>query len=204
MTRTATPTATRTRHRRHADGPAQAGLHRLTKPIVTGIVLALAMTAASVVGLGATFAASEPPVTAQGLPVPASLRQPIAAAALSCPTLTPARLAGQLMATSHFDTDATFANRGRGVAGLSDAEWKKWAPAPQAARTDAASTVLALAHEMCDLVGAVRAAKVPGDLWHNALAAFFSGTPAVVKAKGIPSGAAAFVDQVDGYATWYA
>jgi len=44
------------------------------------------------------------------------LRQPVAVATLSCPTLTSGRLAGQLMAASRFDPNATSMNGGSGVA----------------------------------------------------------------------------------------
>src|SRR5262249_33417916 len=75
----------------------------------------------------------------------------IVSAARSCPMLTPARLAGQLMAESGLDNDATHTESGgHGVAGLDDDDWKKWSPWPKAERRDGAANILALAHQMCD------------------------------------------------------
>lgn len=141
-----------------------------------------------------------------GLPVPAADVAVIDSAVNSCPALTASRLAGQLMANSAFKPGAasTALPGGAGIAGLSDAAWQKWAPGPQASRGNDADNIVALAHEMCDLVGQVRAAQVPGDAWQAALAAFHSGMPAVVAAKGVPADARAYVEDVNRYTAWYA
>ena len=61
----------------------------------------------------------------------------IVAAARSCPMLTPARIAGQLMAESGLDNRAQkTASGGRGIAGLDDDDWKAWKPWPDAQRSD--------------------------------------------------------------------
>ncbi|MGI5239302.1 hypothetical protein [Dactylosporangium sp. CA-139066] len=187
-----------------------AGEHNLGRylrpgmPLVTVSIVALLLVFALLAGLGVLATSTRNPEAYAGTPVPAALRQPIATAALSCPTLTPARLAGQLMAASRFDQNATSADGGTGVAGLTDAAWAKWAPDPHSVRADAASAVLALAHQMCDLVGAVRGTKVTGDPWRTALAAYRVGVDAVVQAHGVPPAATTYVDQVSGYADWYA
>ncbi|GAB3806203.1 hypothetical protein GCM10027605_33820 [Micromonospora zhanjiangensis] len=55
--------------------------------------------------------------------------------------LTPARVAGQLMAESGLDNKSSrTASGGRGIAGLRDADWKKWAPWPDAKRGTAPPT----------------------------------------------------------------
>ena len=144
--------------------------------------------------------------TQAGLPVPAADLAVIDSAVDSCPALTASRLAGQLMATSAYKPSATSTAvpGGAGIAGLSDVAWQKWAPGPQASRGNDADNIVALAHEMCDLVGQIRTAKVPGDAWQAALAAFHSGVPAVVAAKGVPADARKYVDAVNQYAAWYA
>ncbi|MFJ6197321.1 ricin-type beta-trefoil lectin domain protein [Micromonospora sp. NPDC092111] len=128
----------------------------------------------------------------------------IRAAARSCPTLTPARLAGQLMAESGLDgrTDRATSG-GRGIAGLDDKAWKAWAPWPGAERSDPAANILALAHQMCDLSGQVRLAKVTGDEWRLSLAAFHTGLDQVREARGVPSDAVGYVDRASGYAAYY-
>ncbi|QLQ36443.1 ricin-type beta-trefoil lectin domain protein [Micromonospora robiginosa] len=128
----------------------------------------------------------------------------IRAAARSCPTLTPARLAGQLMTESGLDGRVRkTTSGGRGFAGLDDAGWKSWAPWPDADRTDAAANILALAHQMCDLSGQLRLAGIPGDQWRLSLAAFHTGLDQVREAKGVPSGAVEYVDDVSRYAAYY-
>ncbi|WP_026267989.1 ricin-type beta-trefoil lectin domain protein [Micromonospora sp. CNB394] len=128
----------------------------------------------------------------------------IRAAARSCPTLNPARLAGQLMAESGLDGRVKeTTSGGRGFAGLNDDRWKSWAPWPGADRTDTAANILALAHQMCDLSGQLRLAGVPGDRWRLSLAAFHTGLDQVREAKGVPSAAVAYVDDVSRYAAYY-
>ncbi|MEU4339253.1 hypothetical protein AB0F59_32170 [Micromonospora lupini] len=128
----------------------------------------------------------------------------VAAAAHSCPTLTPARLAGQLMAASGFDANARSDNGGTGLAGLTDAEWKQWKPGAAVRRDDPTANINALAHLTCDLVGQVRQRGIGGDPWRLALAARHAGVEAVRAAKGVPRASAAYVERVAGYATWYA
>ncbi|MEH1028392.1 ricin-type beta-trefoil lectin domain protein [Micromonospora profundi] len=129
----------------------------------------------------------------------------IRSAARSCPALTPARLAGQLMAESGLDGRARkTASGGRGIAGLDDAAWEAWVPWPGARRSDSAANILALAHKMCDLSGQVRVTKIDGDPWRLSLAAFNAGIDEVRKAKGVPSSAVDYVDHASGYAAFYA
>ncbi|PTA47868.1 hypothetical protein C8054_03205 [Micromonospora sp. RP3T] len=128
----------------------------------------------------------------------------IRAAARSCPTLTPARLAGQLMTESGLDGRVgKTTSGGRGFAGLDDDRWKSWAPWPGADRTDTAANILALAHQMCDLSGQLRLAAVPGDPWRLSLAAFHTDLDRVREAKGVPSDAVTYVDDVSRYAAYY-
>jgi beta-glucanase (GH16 family) len=172
--------------------------------VIVGLVLCLVTPCAAVAGITvAALAAGTSPVL-MGLPVPAGQLQAIKNAATSCPELSPPRLAAQLMAASGFNPHATTADGGSGVAGLTAAQWRQWAPAPGAARTDVTASILALAHDDCDLAGQVRVAGLPGDLWRPALAAFHVGLPTVIAARGIPIDAAGYVTTVAAYAAWYA
>jgi hypothetical protein len=87
------------------------------------------------------------------VPVPANATQVIVDAGKPCPALSPPKLAGQLMEASRFVPDATTSAGGQGIAGLTDAVWKKWAPWPDASRTDSRASILGLAHYMCELIG---------------------------------------------------
>jgi len=138
-----------------------------------------------------------------GRPVPVAEARTIAAAALSCPALTPAKLAGQLMAGSGFDTAARNGG-GAGLAGLTDVTWQRWKPRVSAQRTDPDANITALAHLTCDLVGQMRQAGIGGDPWRLALGAYHSGIDAVRAAKGVPGPARQYVDTVAAYAAWYA
>ncbi|MGI5182442.1 hypothetical protein ACQEVZ_39845 [Dactylosporangium sp. CA-152071] len=111
-------------------------------------------------------------------------------AASSCPALTPARLAAQLVAD-------------RGA--VSVEVWNRWAPWPAANRADPNAGVQALAHHMCQLIGELRVAGVSGDLWPGALAAHRVGSGQVRLTNGVPAGSATeYVDTVGRYAQWYA
>lgn len=169
--------------------------------VAVSLLLALVCTLAGLLGYDMAVAGSA------GLPgktLDDVTAQTISLAALSCPALSGPRLAGQLMANSGFDPGARTADGGSGVAALSPIAFKSWAPWPQASAEDSTASIYALAHYMCDLSGQVRLAKATGDPWKVALAAYHSGLPAVSKAAGIPNGAKSYVDEVDGYATWYA
>ncbi len=128
-------------------------------------------------------------------------------AAGSCPALTPARLAGQVMVASQFGSqpvEAISELGAQGTAGLTPQTWQKWAPWPDASPTDREASIVALAHDMCQLVGQLRVIKVEGDPWQLALAAHRIGLQEVVGEGAVPAGAREYVDTVERYAAWYA
>jgi Ricin-type beta-trefoil lectin domain len=172
---------------------------RVTTIALCGLVAA-SVGATTLVGVDIILADN----AVAGRPVDARTAQTITLAALSCPSLNGPRLAGQLMANSGLDPTATTADGGSGIAGLSPAVFNKWAPWPNATPTDPVADVYALAHYMCDLIGQARAAGIPGDQWENALASHRQGIADVRKAGGVPSAAREYVDNVSGYAAWYA
>ncbi|WBB97211.1 MULTISPECIES: RICIN domain-containing protein [unclassified Solwaraspora] len=159
-------------------------------------------------------------LTASLAPSPADAREPLPGtpitdadvrllteAAASCPTLTPARLAGQVMAASRFSAtpvEAVQAVGGQGTAGLVPTVWQKWAPWDGARPADRPASITALAHHMCQLVGQLRVLELDGDKWLLALAAHRLGVEPVVEAGDVPVGAAEYVDTVERYAIWYA
>ncbi|MDR7278887.1 lectin-like domain-containing protein [Catenuloplanes atrovinosus] len=171
----------------------------------TGIVLtglAIVTMTAATVSWGVAIAANNEDLT--GGTVDDHQLAAILDAAHSCPMLSSHRIAGQLMAESGLNESATATESGgTGLAGLDDADWKQWAPWPDAARTDTQATVLAMAHKMCALSGELRLAGVTGDSWRLSLAAYRSGTEAVVAAKDVPEAATDYVDRATGYASYY-
>ncbi|MDG4763220.1 ricin-type beta-trefoil lectin domain protein [Solwaraspora sp. WMMD406] len=139
-----------------------------------------------------------------GRPVADDQLSTIMYASRACPMLTPARLAGQLMAESGLDPSATrTTSGGQGIAGLDDKDWRDWAPWPDARRDDAAANIVALARQMCQLSGKLRAAEVPGDPWWLALAAFHTELGEVERSNGVPDGAITYVGSASGYAAYY-
>ncbi|WP_416903611.1 ricin-type beta-trefoil lectin domain protein [Micromonospora echinospora] len=174
--------------------------HRLTAGIAACLAVLCAVVAA--VGWGVASARDD---DLTGRTVSDELTATIVAAARSCPMLTPARLAGQLMAESGLDAqDRQTASGGRGIAGLDDEEWRKWAPWPDAERADGTANTVALAHLLCDLSGQLRLAEVDGDTWRLSVAAFHVGRTAVEKAHKVPAEAVEYVDRVSGFAAYYA
>ncbi|TDC38971.1 hypothetical protein E1211_05575 [Micromonospora sp. 15K316] len=178
---------------------------RLDTPVRRGVAAGAVFSLAAAAGVAAAsgFGAATAEDVHTGRPVPASQVQVISAAALACPALTPARLAGQVMAESGFDPAAR-TEGGAGVAGLSDRVWDEWKPGADARREDPEANIVALAHYMCDLAGRVRQTELDGDRWRLALAAYHSGLPAVRDAGRVPDAAEGYVGVVTGYASWYA
>lgn len=131
--------------------------------------------------------------------VDAALADDLTAAAKSCPSLSPAQLAGQVMAKTGFVPTAA-----GGIAGLTAAQWAIWAPTKDAAPSDPAASVLALAHLTCDLIGQIRVSGLIGNQWRLAVAAWQSSVEAVNDAGGVPPSVSAFVDRTSAYADFYA
>jgi hypothetical protein len=164
-------------------------------------VLVLACVVAGLVGYQEIAVGSE---AAAGTPVNASTAKTIQLAALSCPALTGPRLAGQIMANSGFAVDAGPSADAGGVSGLPAKVFASWEPWPKANAEDETASIYALAHYMCDLSGQIRKTAGDGDVWKLALAAYHSGAGAVSGAGGVPDDAEEYVDEVNGYAAWYA
>ncbi|MDP9793670.1 hypothetical protein J2S43_002182 [Catenuloplanes nepalensis] len=184
----------------------QALVEATHRPVIRralGIASVLALIGAGAVTGSIAGTATAGPVR-EGVPVPSAQVPMIAQAALACPSLTPARLAGQLMAESGFRQDATTERGGSGLAGLTDEVWEQWKPWVDAKRLDPEANVFALAHSMCDTVGRIRHEDVGGALWELALGAHRSGVETVLARAAVPDDSAAYVNEVASYAAWYA
>ena len=173
-------------------------ISRYVPRVAAAAVTLLVATAAAVLVAVVTGPASGER-SRRGTGVPASLVTPITTAALSCPILTPARIAAQLEVASELDPQAP-----RGVAALSDEVWATWRSSVSASRTDPEASVIALARHMCDLSGELRREGIGGGRWEFALAAYEVGLEPVRSAGGIPDSAVGYVELVSEYAEWYA
>nr|WP_240955443.1 ricin-type beta-trefoil lectin domain protein [Micromonospora sp. HNM0581] len=170
---------------------------------MAGVLAVLAVLAAVLATINWSVASAQND-TVVGDPVSEKQMTAIVAAARSCPMLDPAKIAGQLMAESNLNNNAQqTASGGKGIAGLDDEDWKAWKPWPDASRSDISASILALAHQMCDLSGQLRLVGVTGDTWRLSVAAFHSGLTEVTRAKGVPAGAVDYLDLVSGYAGYY-
>ena len=180
-------------------------LLKLSRPVLLGVALALA----ALIGAGGFVArqaanASEP---LRGNRLSAADVRILVRAASSCAVLTPARLAGQVMATSNFTSQPVSSMRqgGRtGIAALTAEQWRRYAPAPGANPADREAGVTALARVTCQFAGQARAVQAGQDPWRVAVAAYQVGMDQVIAAGDIPAGARDYVDLSERYATWYA
>jgi hypothetical protein len=180
-------------------------LPKLSRPLTVGLAVGLAAAIAAGVLLARTSADAAGAV--HGTQISDADLRILVTAAASCPTLTPARLAGQVRVASNFGDQPVKDMRAGGAAGvaaLTPAVFQKWAPYPGAAISDRSAAITALAHDMCQLAGQARAVNASGDAWQLALAAYRGGMDAVVAAGGIPAPAKDYVAGVKRYADWYA
>lgn len=200
LRRAVAPNATRMRAGR--GGPGLRWIYGGGRRVTIALCCLLASVSGVVGFMSYGIAGAEPVLP--GKAIDADTAQVISLAALSCPTLTGPRLAGQVMANSGFDPNASTSGGGTGVAGMSAATFQQWAPWAQASPKDNAADIYALAHYDCDLVGKTRHAKTSGDAWDNGLAAFQIGVDEVVKSGGVPSATQPYINAVHGYAAWYA
>ncbi|WP_232521192.1 ricin-type beta-trefoil lectin domain protein [Micromonospora phaseoli] len=176
---------------------------RTPRRVLAAVLAALAVLSAVLATINWSVASARDD-TMVGDPVSQTQMTAITAAARSCPMLEPARIAGQLMAESGLNNRARqTASGGKGIAGLDDEDWKAWKPWPDARRADISASILALAHQMCDLSGQLRLAGINDDPWRLSVAAFHTDLSTVIEAEGVPAGAVEYVDQVSGYAGYY-
>lgn len=180
-------------------------LTKLSWQRTVGLIVSLA--AVTVIGVSAVRESARAAEPLEGAAVTSADVRVLVAAAKSCPTLTPSRLAGQVMVASGFTdrpVEAMAAVGATGVAALSSAVWNKWTPWPGASPGDRAAGITALAHHMCQMIGQIRSVKLAGDPWSLALAAHYAGMEKVVGAGAVPASARDYVDTVNRYAAWYA
>jgi hypothetical protein len=129
------------------------------------------------------FAASSPASTASAEAVPADLVSAVNAAGSTCPRVTSAQIAGQLMASSGFNVNMRGPDGALGVAQFISSMWTTYAPAG-ASPWDAPTAIRVLGTATCALVGQL--AQIGPDPYSLAVAALRSGPLAVRQAGGVP------------------
>lgn len=180
-------------------------LFKLSRSMTVGLAVGLA--AAVTAGVLLVHTSADAAGAVHGSQISDADLRILVSASGSCPTVTPARLAGQIRVASNFGDQPVKEMRtggAAGVAALTPAVFQKWAPDPDAAITDRSAAITALAHDMCQLAGQARAVTASGDAWQLALAAYRGGMDAVVAAGGIPAPTKDYVESVQRYADWYA
>ncbi|MEV6301347.1 RICIN domain-containing protein [Actinoplanes sp. NPDC051861] len=163
---------------------------RLSRPVLLGSALALIVLLGAGAFMAGRAADAAEPVRADRFS--ASDVRILASAAESCPALTPARLAGQVMATP------------AGAPLLTPQQFRENVPWDGAQQGDREAAVTALAHLMCRFAGQARTVGIGEDPWRVALAAHRLGPDQVIKSGAVPGDAKEYVDTVERYAAWYA
>jgi hypothetical protein len=121
------------------------------------------------------------------LPVPDAYVQPLLAAGSVCATVTPPRLAAQLMAQSAFNPNRLSARGQEGIAQFLQQEWAYYNVDPTATPWRPQQAIMALGRAMCDLATQVSAQDPKTDSYAGALTAFEWGVTSVALAGGVPT-----------------
>ncbi|MCA2217480.1 RICIN domain-containing protein [Jidongwangia harbinensis] len=109
----------------------------------------------------------------------------VRAAGRLCPTITPARVAAQLMAVSRFDPNLRSANGAAGIAQYSPELWQRYRLSRTATVWEPKDAIPALGAAMCDLVGQLSGLS-GGDPYVLALGVYQWGMPVIRGANGLP------------------
>lgn len=127
--------------------------------------------------------APTPSVTATA--VPAAYVKAVREAGSVCSTITPARVAAQLMAVSTFDPNLRSSSGAQGIAQFTPALWTQYRLSGTSSVWDPSDAIPALGHAMCDYAAQLHA-LTGADPYVLALAAWQWGDAAVREANGIP------------------
>ncbi|MFH8462963.1 M23 family metallopeptidase [Streptomyces sp. NPDC017991] len=128
-----------------------------------------------------------------------------------CTVVRPSVLAAQIDRLSGWSNDAGALSGEKGIAAFTDAGWKKWGKDDdgngRSSPRDPADAMMALGRQDCSLAEKVTDLRtegvVTGDLVNLTLAAYASGTDAVVKAGRVPGDAEAYIKEVKSLSSRY-
>ncbi|MGN9815405.1 M23 family metallopeptidase [Streptomyces sp. SD11] len=132
-------------------------------------------------------------------------------AVADCTVVKPSVLAAQIDRLSGWNNDAGALSGEKGIAAFTDAGWKKWGKDDdgngRSSPRDPADALMALGRQDCSLAEKVTDLRtegvVTGDLVDLTLAAYASGTDAVVKAGRVPGDAEAYITEVKSLSSRY-
>ncbi|MGW6010070.1 M23 family metallopeptidase [Streptomyces sp. NPDC055210] len=132
-------------------------------------------------------------------------------AVADCKVVKPSVLAAQIDRLSGWSNDTGALSGEKGIAAFTDAQWKKWGKDDdgngRSSPRDPADAMMALGRQDCSLAEKVTDLRtegtVTGDLVNLTLAAYASGTDAVVKAGRVPGDAEAYIDEVKSLSSRY-
>ncbi|MFD6284649.1 M23 family metallopeptidase [Streptomyces sp. NPDC060205] len=132
-------------------------------------------------------------------------------AVADCKVVKPSVLAAQIDRLSGWNNDTGALSGEKGIAAFTDAQWKKWGKDDdgngRSSPRDPADAMMALGRQDCSLAEKVTDLRtegtVTGDLVNLTLAAYASGTDAVVKAGRVPADAEAYIDEVKSLSSRY-
>ncbi len=119
------------------------------------------------------------------MPVPDAYVPDVLAAGRTCATITPARVAAQLMAASRFNPNRTGPDGLQGIAQFRPEAWNRYGPSGSTSPWNPRDAIPALGTAMCDLVRQLSGLN-SGDPYILALAAFQWGTDTVRATAGVP------------------
>jgi len=123
--------------------------------------------------------------------IPAAYVPLLQRAATTCPPVTAALLAGQISVESSWNPAAVSPAGAQGIAQFTPDTWARAGVDGDGDGVrdpfDPADAIPAQAAQMCRLLAAVTAARLPGDPVDLALAAYNAGPQRVLDARGIPS-----------------
>jgi murein DD-endopeptidase MepM/ murein hydrolase activator NlpD len=128
-----------------------------------------------------------------------------------CKVIKPSVLAAQIDRLSGWSNDAGKLSGEKGIAAFTDAQWRTWGKDAddngRSSPSDPADALMALGRQDCSLAKKVTDLRtegvVNGDLVNLTLAAYASGTDAVVKAGRVPTEAEAYISEVKSLSSRY-
>ncbi|MFE9680325.1 M23 family metallopeptidase [Streptomyces sp. NPDC006285] len=128
-----------------------------------------------------------------------------------CTVIEPSVLAAQIDRLSGWSNDAGTLSGEKGIAAFTDAGWRTWGKDDdgngRSSPRDPADAMMALGRQDCALAEKVTALRtegvVTGDLVDLTLAAYASGTDAVVEAGRVPAEAEAYITEVKSLSSRY-
>ncbi|MEU9187259.1 M23 family metallopeptidase [Streptomyces sp. NPDC048484] len=162
-------------------------------------------------GLSSAWPQGSDPAPAATTRVDAAYIPWLRKAVSDCTVIKPSVLAAQIDRLSGWSNDAGALSGEKGIAAFTDAQWRTWGKDDdgngRSSPRDPADALMALGRKDCSLAKKVTDLRtegvVTGDLVNLTLAAYASGTDAVVEAERVPTEAEAYITEVKSLSSRY-